>query len=123
KEYSPAERLCASARFRLRRILGQDYKEQNGWSPKRDRILIGFYSHKCDIVEHKRNVAAFLSVKKDLEAQTEKEGAKPRKAERETAKPSLLGGTAAYVAIAAAIGVSIVALILLLKKKASTRSK
>jgi len=117
KEYSTAERLCASARFRLRRILGQDYKEQNGWSPKRDRILIGFYSHKCDIVEHKRNVAAFLSVKKDLEAQTEKE----------SAKPALLADrglpSTAYFLSVAAVVIALTSVILLLRKKARSRGK
>lgn len=123
EEYPTDDNHCAIARLRLRRLLGDGYKEEEGCSEKQDRIITDFYNRKFELDDYKRSVRRYLSIKKGVEAQTEKEGAKPRKAEKETAKPSLLGGTAAYVAIAAVIGVGIVALILLLKKKASTRNK
>lgn len=111
EQYSTADSLCASARFRLRKLLGQDYQEQTGYSEEQNRIITRFYSRKFYLPEYKRSVVQYLSMKKDLEGELKRGSAKP-------GLPVL-----AYVFIPSAVVVVIVGLILLIKKTAGSRGK
>jgi len=127
KDYAVADYYCAYARQKLRGLLGDNYVEAEGCSEDRDRIITRFYCHSPEATKYKKYTAEYVQViGPSIEKKPERVEGKAKKlgkAEKETVRPSLLGGTAAYVAIAAAIVVGIVALILLSKKKASTRSQ
>jgi hypothetical protein len=127
EEYPTSETHCASARLRLRQLLGEDYTEEEGCSEERDRIISRFYSHMFDLRRYKRDVTQYLSIKQEMEGEKLGAGSIGPAMEANSVEPDLPPAaglsSAAYMLIAAAGGLVLLGLILLLKKKASGAGK
>ena len=126
EEYPTHECACASARFRLRRLLGENYEEEEGCSEKQDRNISRLYGHTGDLDEYKRHVGQYLSTKKELEAQTQeqallKHGTDTEKKNSKTSLPEDRSRSpAAYILLAMLVVVGAAGVTLLLKKKTSS---
>jgi hypothetical protein len=119
KDYPNAEYACARARQMLRELLGNEYKEPAGRTAEQDRRITLFYCQKPEISEYKKNTAKYVQMIEETQAETGKEGTKP-------ISPVTTGTglpAAAYAVIVIVIIIVGVGSILLLKKKASSRSK
>jgi len=115
KDYTATDYYCAYARQKLRRLLGEDYTAVDGCCEERDRTITSFYCSRPD--RYKEYVGRYLSMREGLEAEAGKLVAK------EMPWGGRRLGRSAYVLIAGGVGVGIVALIVLLKKKASRCGK
>jgi len=116
KEYPSDEYHCAISRLRSRKLLGNLYEENGEFTEKEDRVISRFYSRKFYLPEYKSSVRQYLSVKKDLEAQTEKASEKPALLEDRG-----LSATAYLLLSMTAIAGVAVVIVLLVRKKAQTK--
>ena len=62
-EYQSDEYECAMSRYLIREILGNNYKEQEGYSAEIDKTTMRFYIHTPDIGEYKNYTQKYLDLK------------------------------------------------------------
>ena len=104
--YPSAEYCCANARRKLRRLLGESFKEIPGYSEEQDRIITQFYCVSPDLAEYTKYTTEYVENIMQGQAET-----KPR-------FPLL-----SYVLITTLVAIVIVGIMLLLMKKTSIFSK
>lgn len=101
--------------------MGDAYLEEQGHSEEQDRIITRFYSHKFDLEEDKRDIAAYVSMKKRMAAEAQPEPEQPRQAQTDSSSSSSQAdGGLSVMGVVGGIGVAIAAgvvLVVLLRKK------
>jgi len=119
QDYPDAEYECAEARRILRELLGDNYKEAPGCSAERDRIITQFYCVSPEPDKQQKWTTRYIQMKEESQTEQEKESAK-------SDSPVATGTglpAAAYAAITIVAVTLGAGLILLLKKKATSRGK
>ena len=111
-EYPSADYQCARARETLRDLLGSEYKESEGCSKEKDRIITLFYCHSPKLHEYKEYTKEYLREMKKGKARTPRENIRP--------SSEADGGLSVMGVVVGGIGVAIAAgivLVVLLRKK------